>query len=443
MAFRMGFISYDIINTISPDDLPIVLETIPKKPLLTVQEWEAICNYFIKNAPDSLTVEERSITDSVDQFNMYPSKLFRKSFITLLKFDSINRKMYAGNRASMLYELNSDFSAVDSFQLSSPPSHIDFDDDEFVISEMGIMDPNDQSKGKLIRIQKNSKTVTVILDSLQRPVNFEKTDLNNDGEDDFVVCSFGNYTGGLLLFESKGHNTFEQHSLNSMPGARKVMVQDLTGDGLNDILALMTQGDERLILYVNKGNLTFEEKVLLRFPPVYGSNYFEIADFNKDGYFDILFANGDNGDYSVILKPYHAIRIFENDGKNGFHQAWSYRMHGASRAEARDFDNDGDLDIAAISFFPDFKSNPQESFIYFENTGNYNFTPKTTPIAASGRWLVMETADYDSDGDIDIILGAANFKGLGASNAAPAWSKNQGSLLVFQNKLKQKSKNNP
>lgn len=441
MAFRMGFINSEIINKIPPNDLPIVLEIIPKEPIISIQEWEAICNYFNKNAPDSLTVEERSITDSVDQFNIYPSRLFRKSFITLLKFDSINRKMYAGNRASKLYELNSDFSAVDSIQLSSPPSHIDFDDDDFVISEMGIMDPNDQAKGKLVSIKRNSKTASVILDSLQRPVYFEKKDFNNDGQDDFVVCAFGNYTGGLLLFESKGHNKFERHSLNSMPGARKVTIRDLNGDGLKDILALMTQGDERLILYINKGNLTFEEKVLLRFPPVYGSNYFEIADFNKDGYFDILLANGDNGDYSIILKPYHAIRIFENDGKNNFHQSWSYRMHGASQAAAVDFDKDGDLDIAAIAFFPDFKKHPQESFIYFENTGNYNFVPQTTDMGASGRWLVMETADYDSDGDTDIILGAANFRGLGANNAKTSWSKNQASLLIFKNNMSENKRN--
>ena len=35
-------------------------------------------------------------------------------------------------------------------------------------------------------------------------------------------------------------------------------------------------------------------------------------------------------------------------------------MHGAYNAIPRDFDKDGDLDIAAISFFPDFKENGKE-----------------------------------------------------------------------------------
>ena len=73
-------------------------------------------------------------------------------------------------------------------------------------------------------------------------------------------------------------------------------------------------------------------------------------------------------DLPIVLEiiPKEPIRIFENDGKNNFHQSWSYRIHGASQAEAVDFDKDGDLDIAAIAFFPDLKKHPQESFIYFE-----------------------------------------------------------------------------
>ena len=91
-------------------------------------------------------------------------------------------------------------------------------------------------------------------------------------------------------------------------------------------------------------------------------------------------------------------------------------MPGASMAMARDYDNDGDLDIAAISFFPDFENAPDRGFLYFENEGDYGFKPYRMPSTTVSRWLVMEAADYDSDGDIDLILGANNFGGLGAGN---------------------------
>ncbi len=35
-----------------------------------------------------------------------------------------------------------------------------------------------------------------------------------------------------------------------------------------------------------------------------------------------------------------------------------------------------------------------------------NFSAFATPEAASGKWLTMDAADYDNDGDIDIFLGS-------------------------------------
>jgi hypothetical protein len=187
-------------------------------------------------------------------------------------------------------------------------------------------------------------------------------------------------------------------------------MKDVNDDSLPDILVLTTQGNEKLSLFINMGDFKFQEQVLLQFPPVYGSSYFELADFNNDGLFDILYTNGDNADYSTILKPYHGVKIFVNTGDLKFKEFWSYPMYGASQAMARDFDNDGDLDIAAISFFPDFINFPEESFVYFENRGDNTFVGNTTAMAEKGRWMVMEIGDFDQDGDKDIILGAHNLQ---------------------------------
>ena len=440
MAFRMGYSNSEIMANLTPDDLPIVLGTIPNKPMVTPQEWESIVNYFIRNSPDSLTIVARPVTAKIEQFNVKPSLAFHKYIVTLIKYDTLHHKLYVGNRASKLYTLDTAFTARDSIQLPSPPSHIVFGDAEQFVSVMGIMDPNDQPRGALLQVQLNAKTSLPILGSLKRPVYFEKTDLNGDGRDELIICSFGNYTGALQLFEARENKSYVEHKLNAMPGARKVVCLDFDHDGMKDILVLMTQGDERLVLYANKGNLQFEEKNLLRFPPVNGSNYFEMVDFNKDGHLDILYVNGDNGDYSAIFKPYHGIKIYLNDGLNNFKLSWSTYMQGASQAVARDFDQDGDLDIAAIAFFADFQKHPEQSFLYFENQGNDQFVAQSTELAALGRWLVMEAADFDQDGDTDVVLGAANFGGLGANSANTKWRRSPGTLLIFQNKLTMKSK---
>ena len=169
--------------------------------------------------------------------------------------------------------------------------------------------------------------------------------MNKDGREDFFLCEFGNYTGQLSILEGEEHGSFKKHIINPLPGAIKTEIHDFNKDGLKDFIVLMAQGDEKLSLYMNKGNMEFEEKILARFPPVYGLNYFETADFNNDGHLDILCTNGDNADYSPIVKPYHAVRIFENDSKNNFKEVWTYPLSGASKAMATDFDKDGDIDL--------------------------------------------------------------------------------------------------
>jgi hypothetical protein len=335
-----------------------------------------------------------------------------------------------------LYTLNKHFVPIDSIKVNSPVSQIrHMDKHNLQLLMMGIMDPNDQARGQLASLNVLNKTVTVLIDSLQRPVNVTAADLNNDQWQDYVISSFGNYTGDLSLFQGTPQGTFRKKVLSYLPGARHTIVNDLDNNGYPDVIALLTQGNEQIQILYNQGNMNFRQVVALKFPPVYGSSYFELADFNNDGKADILYTNGDNADYSPILKPYHGVRIFRNDGRNHFIETWSYPMHGASKAIARDFDQDGDLDIAAISFFPDFKHAPEQSFIYFENTGA-DFKPFITPLAKEGRWMIMEAFDVDADGDDDILLGAMNFFDYVPDSLIAFWKSKQTSLLLLRNNTK-------
>jgi hypothetical protein len=219
-----------------------------------------------------------------------------------------------------------------------------------------------------------------------------------------------------------------------LPGARKVIIRDIDNNGKDDILALVSQGDEKIIALLNQGDFKFRLNTLLQFPPVYGSSYFDVSDFNGDGKFDILYTNGDNADYSMVRKPYHGVRIYLNNGTNEFTLSWFYNMHGATQAVARDFDKDGDMDIAAIAFFPEFSGHAHQGFIYFENTGGA-YTPQIVPIARFGRWLTLEASDIDDDGDVDLMLGALNFNNGVPEAVLAGWKKENVSLLLLRNKL--------
>jgi FG-GAP-like repeat len=265
-------------------------------------------------------------------------------------------------------------------------------------------------------------------------VQITAADLNQDGLTDYLICEFGNLTGALSWMENLGNGKYQRRVIRAVPGAIKAYIQDYNHDGLPDLWVMFAQGDEGIFLFTNQGHGHFKEESLLRFPPAYGSSYFELADFNHDGYPDILYTCGDNADYSVVLKPYHGVYIFMNDGKNHFTQKYFFPVNGCYKAMARDFDGDGDLDLAVISFFADYAHQPEEGFVYLENKGNFEFQPHTLEEGKSGRWLTMDAGDLNGDGKIDLFLG--NFSiAPGFSKSSVDWAKSP-PFLFLKNKGK-------
>ncbi|WP_373512505.1 FG-GAP repeat domain-containing protein, partial [Persicitalea sp.] len=263
-------------------------------------------------------------------------------------------------------------------------------------------------------------------------------DLNQDGLDDVVACEFGNETGQLAWYKNNGRGGYDKRILREKPGAIKAIIKDANNDGLPDIYVLMAQGDEGLFLYENQGEGTFHEKKLLSFLPLNGSQYIELADFNKDGFDDIVYVCGDNADKTPILKNYHGIYVYLNGGKGSFKQSYFYQLNGAYKAIVQDYDLDGDLDIAAISFFPDYLRYPEESFVYLKNKGNLTFDDYSFPQASRGRWAVMDAEDMDGDGDTDLVLGSfvyllpqGDTTGLGKK-----WLSTGPSVIVLENTIR-------
>ena len=90
-----------------------------------------------------------------------------------------------------------------------------------------------------------------------------------------------------------------------------------------------------------------------------------------------------------------------------FAKPWStdHRARRRVAFQAGDFDQDGDQDMAMIAFFSE--PDPQESFLYFENKGKWQFQVYSVNLPPA-KWLVMEAGDVDRDGDLDLILGNLN-----------------------------------
>ena len=409
---------------------------------LSFDDWRKILEWYGHEAPATPLDRKIRPAEINMTLDLFTAKLVLKEdypVTTMVKVDSINHGFFLGDgSAQIVYKYNGKLEVADSFIV--PVGITDFNrrPGGFETISMGSLKPPDSKLGKL-GLTKGGLNFQVLLDSLERPVHALYKDLNQDGKDDIVISEFGFRVGDLSWYDNMGYRKYEKHILRSLPGAIRTEAYDFNKDGLVDIIALMAQGDESVLIYYNEGQGKFREERVLQFPPVFGSNYFQLVDFNNDGWMDILTTQGDNADYSMVVKSYHGIRIFSNDGKNRFEEKYFLPQYGAQKAIPADFDKDGDLDIVSIAFFPDYKRFPSESFIYWENTGDGNFNRYSFNGATAGRWLTMDAGDIDDDGDIDVVIGNAVFSaGLIPKMLREKWLQHPVSAIVLLNNLVKK-----
>lgn len=438
MGYFLG-VSDDFFQPQSPAKNELNAHLFPTTPLISTEEWTAIKRYFLTLAPDTLAPQPARppIQLSISHFKAreLDYKLLQPATM-LVKIDPSSRRIYFGDAArSILYTSEYPYRSVDSIAIPTGPVQLTVRDSSFQLLTMGTLLPSDQSNGMLQQFSNRTSQPTLVLDRLSRPVQVVYADLNQDRQEDILVCGFGYFIGSFEWYEHRGQGKpYRKHILNPVTGAVHAVVQDFNSDQLPDILVLMAQGSEGLDLYINEGNNIFSApERLLRFPPTFGSNYFEIGDFNQDGHWDIMATNGDNGDYTPILKNYHGIRIYQNDGNNHFAEQFFYPVHGIHKALARDFDLDGDLDIAAIAYFPDLQHLPEESFVYLANKGNLSYEGHSLPQHNRGRWMVMDAEDMDQDGDTDLLLGSSIFP---LYRNEKQWQQPSSPVLIIENTTK-------
>ncbi|MCC6723220.1 MAG: VCBS repeat-containing protein [Saprospiraceae bacterium] len=406
----------------------------PNQPVVNDAEWALLVQYFTDNAPTELKSEAPIFKNGLaEKFSIEPVSLPGSPNLSLLEVNKATGQIWCGTQDARIMVLNVDFKIADTLVLDSPVSSLVFENGtETTLTTMGKMAPSDIYKGKLTALKIGSgKSRQHRLEGLNRPVHLLQVDLSGDGQGDWVISEYGNYLGGLQWRETSADGKLgPQKLLRKSAGARLTIPVDFNKDGKMDLVGLFAQGNESIVLFENKGGGEFTERYLLRFPPVYGTSFLELADMNADGHPDLIYSNGDNADYSQVYKPYHGIRIYLNDGKWNFKENTFLPMNGVGMTATRDFDGDGDLDIAATSFFPDSNIHPSEGFVYFENMGGLKFNGLADDATNQGRWLLITTADLDKNGKEEIILGAAS--DAPRAGNAPSNSAQKAQLLILK-----------
>jgi hypothetical protein len=367
----------------------------PSNPRMHPEDWKKIQSYFKILAPEKLPFSYKT--------DLAPTAIFEKKLLDASSKEVICAKYINNNifiskadisevtiATGLNYTNKTVVTGKAILDIGFTPNY------GYVYLEAVNMNPHDQALGYL-----KSEKGDVLISNLRRPVSMLIDDFNEDKKADFLIASFGNHFGDLSWYDGKNLKT--AHTLIEAPGARNMVFEDFDGDGKKDILALMTQAREGVWVFKNKGKGEFEPKEILKFPSYYGSSFFEYVDIDSDTDKDIVISMGDNADLSIVQKPYHGLRIYENDGKNNFKEKLFLPFNGLTQTASADYDRDGDIDIAAICQFPDFDKGA--SFIFLENVDG-KYIAKTIPQLQYTKWLTLEKADIDGDADDDLILGA-------------------------------------
>lgn len=409
------------------------------------EDWNKIVAYYRDRAPDSLPSQrlpsEPTLDPSFFAVTPFSPGLKSSGIITLLKVDSVRHRIFVGDAGLVTLQVF-DFDRRLRFttRLSSPAIDLIIQDDHLLVLEVGLLDPNDEARGSLVRYDFVSpdslRFAGVVIESLLRPVFVRELPSNTAGHSEFIVCEYGNNQGRLALYRPVG-DSYQREVLDGSPGAIRFEVRDMNGDGAPDLVVLFAQGDERIVLFENDGRGGFGEKerTLARFPPVYGSMHFSLEDFNGDGAPDIVYVNGDNFDYSSILKPYHGVRILENDGQNTFREKFFFPIYGAARTEVADFDGDNRLDILVTSNFADFKHHPERGIVFLKNLGNYKFQPFAFSASATNQWNLTAVAHLGKNALPDVIVGAMDIGNIARKQLSGYLKQSTTPLLLLANKV--------
>ncbi len=274
-------------------------------------------------------------------------------------------------------------------------------------------------------------------------------DYDNDGRLDLFVCQFVEFDklkskdchagedalrGYCIphlykptpnwLFHNNGDGTFTDVSKSSgiaasLGKAWGVVATDINNDGLMDLF--VANDTVANFLFVNRGNGRFEE-IATPAGVAYSADGrprsgmgLDSADFDNDGWMDLLVANIDHEVYSLYRNNHD--ETFDDlaltsgiGGPTRLMSGWGLKFF--------DYDNDGDLDLILANGNPDdliesltqHQVGYREPLLLFHNSGKAgrrfdNVSAESGPVFArsfSARGLAI--GDFDNDGGLDVLI---------------------------------------
>lgn len=363
---------------------------------MTDSIWSSIESYYLNNSIKEIVLrDETSLTEqSFFEITTF-TDLCEVPSVTALALHSDNT--FWSSSEDHIVKMNVDGNIKHTLPNQYvPTSLLEKPDSTLLVLHSGQLRPHNQPMGSLLEIDLQDNTENVLLRNLKRPVSLV------EDQTDILIAEFGNTEGRLTKVVDGNFN--ETNTLHEIAGCYKVFYFDIDQDGQKEYITQCTQALEGV--YAIDQSSANSVRKLIAFPPEYGLSDLDTSDVNKDGLVDLLVAIGDNADYSNMPKSFHGLRVYINRGDKRFDEAYRYDWYGTTQARFIDANNDSDIDIIACAYFPVADNNSIRVFINKANDSSLDFNVFGFPESPLGRWMTMDKADMDNDGDEDVIFGS-------------------------------------
>jgi hypothetical protein len=400
------------------------------------QPLESVLRYYEKRAPESfppLLREAPSASLSARfERGIYPTpeatlppgiahvnlvKLFHKDKLDVLLCDAVGNQILALSP----YESPPVWRILAQGLCCAHAEVVDLDGDgikDLVLACLGNFYATDDRVGSVVWLKgkpDGSFTPFTLLDGIGRVADVRAADFRGNGKLDLIVAEFGwHKSGGILLLENQTTDwkqpKFVSRVLDNRHGTTHVPVADLNGDGKPDFVAVISQEFETIVAFLNEGGGRFHKETIYTAPhPAFGSNGIQLVDMNGDGRLDVLYSNGDTLDQPYLLKPYHGVTWLENQGRYPFAPHRLADCYGAGSPVAADFDGNGLMDVAFVTFlpgeaFPERAEKKLDAVVLLEQVTPGNFVRHTLETTSCDH-LTCAAANLEGKGKPDLVVG--------------------------------------
>lgn len=262
-------------------------------------------------------------------------------------------------------------------------------------------------------------SITYGFDTVDKTVNIETNDFDNDGDQDMAVAFLDTTTPtrhSIQIYRNEGNVFFSAQPKIYLEYAfppERITSGDYDGDGKKDIATLIGDNNGGVMVYVLYGlnnNMSFGNEAYYAAPR---SQSIASIDMNRDGRTDLVTAST-NGINTDLFPDYNG------ESNNGLGILYSSRSRrsfdgspvlpwGPNLSAAGDFNEDGYTDMAT-AWKTEFNAGSTIDILLGDGQGKLiepTFTHDTPP-----GLLDIKTGDFNGDGHLDIISVNYNQKSL-------------------------------